>query len=144
MSATDIIDTCENVWDANKSDCNAFVKAVASRYGVMLTGQANDIVDQIADSAKGWTPLSNGGAAKQKAAEGALVIGGLKGSGMTPPEAHGHVVVVVDGPLAHDAYPTAYWGTLNSVGKKKTTVNWAWKKADRDKVFYAWRNVATS
>ncbi|MGY0714676.1 hypothetical protein [Azospirillum argentinense] len=143
MSAEDIIQTCEAVWEANKSDCNAFAKAVASHYGVTLTGQANDIVDQISSPAKGWTKLSNGAAAKQKAAEGALVIGGLKGSAMNPPAQHGHVVVVVDGELAHGAYPTAYWGKLNGVGDKKKTVNWAWKAGDRDKVTYAWRSVET-
>jgi hypothetical protein len=29
-----------------------------------------------------------------------------------------HVVVVVDGPLAHGKYPTAYWGSLHGIGKK--------------------------
>lgn len=144
MSAADIIHICENVWEANKSDCNAFAKAVASHYGVTLTGRANDIVDQISSPANGWVKLSNGVAAQRKAAEGALVIGGLKGNAMTPPEEHGHVVVVVDGDLAHGAYPTAYWGKLNSVGAKSKTINWAWKAGDRDNVTYAWRRVETA
>jgi hypothetical protein len=51
----------------------------------------------------------------------------------------GHVVVVVPGPLAHGLYPTAYWGsTAAGIQKKNTTVNWAWKKEDRDKVLYAY------
>src|SRR6202034_2574503 len=53
-----------------------------------------------------------------------------------PDPAHGHVVVVVQGPLAHGLYPTAYWGQLGGVGKKDMTLNWAWTAGDRDNVVY--------
>ncbi len=139
-SANQIIDRCEAVWDANKSDCNAFAKAVASGFSVALNGQANDIVDQI-NSEAGWSRLTDGAAAKVAADQGKLVIGGLKGGDMTPPAAHGHVVVVISGALASGKYPTAYWGQLNGVGRKNTTINYAWKAVDRDKVNYAARSV---
>jgi hypothetical protein len=139
-AANSIIARCEAVWDANKSDCNAFAKAVATGFNVTLNGQANDIVDQI-QTESGWTKLTDGVAAKSAADQGQLVIGGLKGSDMIPAEAHGHVVVVVSGVLANGKYPTAYWGKLNGVGRKNTTINYAWKAGDRDKVVYAARVI---
>jgi hypothetical protein len=64
-------------------------------------------------------------------------MAGLRGSEQAHPDAHGHVVVIVDGPLAHDAYPSAYWGKLGGTGAKDKTINWAWTAEDRDRVFYA-------
>jgi hypothetical protein len=138
-TAKDVIDTCEAVWEANKADCNAFAKAVARKYNVTLSGQANDIVDQISGS--GWEKITSGPKAAEAAAAGKLVIGALKGSDMTPPEAHGHVVVVVQGPLAHGKYPSAYWGKLGGVGEKNKTINYAWKASDRDKVIFGARSI---
>ena len=135
QDAKKVIDVCEDEWPANKGDCSGFVKDVAASLGVSLSGQANDIVDQIAGP--GWTKLTDGKAAKQAADEGKFVVGGLKGSDQQTPSAHGHVVVVVAGPLAKDQYPTAYWGTLGSTGERAKTVNWAWKALDRDRVTYS-------
>ena len=136
--AKKIIDVCEDEWPANKGDCSGFVKDVAAALGVSLSGQANDIVDQIAGP--GWTKLNDGKAAKQAADEGKFVIGGLKGSDQQTPSAHGHVVVVVSGPLAKDQYPTAYWGTLGGTGERAKTTNWAWKAIDRDSVRYSFQD----
>lgn len=136
--AKKIIDVCEDEWPANKSDCSGFVKDVAAALGVSLSGQANDIVDQIAGP--GWTKLNDGKAAKQAADEGKFVIGGLKGSDQQTPSAHGHIVVVVSGPLAKDQYPTAYWGTLGGTGERAKTINWAWKAIDRDSVRYSFQD----
>jgi hypothetical protein len=63
------------------------------------------------------------------------VVAGLNGANQQVP-AHGHVVVVVQGSLAHDLYPTDYWGQLGGVGKKDMTLNWAWTAGDRDNVVY--------
>jgi hypothetical protein len=124
-----IITACESAFDAWKSDCSGFVKAVASFLGITLSGQANDIVDQIQKAP--WTGLQDGVQAKNKADLGFFVIGGLKD------QPNGHVVVVVQGPIAHSKYPTAYWGKLGGTGKKNTTINWAWDEHDRDQVIYA-------
>jgi len=126
-----IIDTCEAEFDAHSDDCSGFVKAVANDLGITLTGMADDIVDEIQTAP--WTTLADGIAAKAQADSGWFVVGGLKD---TP---HGHVVVVVQGPLAHGKYPTAYWGRLGGTGMKNTTINWAWNAQDRDKVIYACR-----
>lgn len=130
-----IIECCEAEFDIHKADCSGFAKAVAGRFQVQLNGLANDIVDQIQGA--GWTVLGSGIAAKAEADAGKLVIAALKGSDTIPPESHGHVVVVVSGPLAHGKYPSAYWGRLNGVGRKNTTLNYAWKAVDRDRIIYA-------
>ena len=126
-----VISLCEKHWGKNQKNCSGFVKDIASEIGVNVTGQANDIIDQLAGS--GWIKCKDGIEARQKAIEGNFVVGGLKA---TP---HGHVVVVVRGPLSHGKYPTAYWGSSGGVGKKNTTINWSWNKTDRDLVTYAYQ-----
>ena len=139
--AADIISVCEAEWPANKGECNAFVNAVASEFNVTLHGLADAIVSEI--QGPGWEPIVNGIAAKDAADQGKLVIAGLKGADHHPPREHGHVVVVVSGPLdsTHHKYPTGYWGTLNGEGERAKTINWAWRKEDRDRVVYAGRTV---
>ena len=133
-------EACEECFDAHADDCSGFVKAVAGQLGVQMHGLANEIVDAIR-SGNGWTPLRNGVAAADSAAAGKLVVGGLKGSEQDHPDPHGHVVVVVAGPLAHDAYPSAYWGRLGGRGEKDKTINWAWRAEDRDRVSYAEHDI---
>jgi hypothetical protein len=129
-STKKIIRSCEGHWDAHKSDCSGFVKAVAADLGVTISGLANEIVGKM-ESAP-WVPLKSGLAAKEKADLGYFVLGGLKA------EPNGHVVVVVAGPLDRGRYPTAYWGRLGSQGQRAKTVNWAWNAIDRDSVSYAY------
>ncbi|SMD08326.1 hypothetical protein [Pedobacter nyackensis] len=137
--AQQIIDECDLNFETFKSDCSGFVKAVTKTFNVTLTGKADDIVDQI--QTDGWTILKDGVDAKNKADKGWLVVAGLKSANHTPPRNNGHVVVVVSGGLAHNKYPTAYWGTLGGVGRKNTTLNYAWDKDDRDNVVYSARIV---
>lgn len=106
MSADKIIECCEANWDNYKSDCSGFVKAVAHALGASLQGNA----DEIATYIHGLSQTSiDGVVAAGWAADGKFVIAGLKGEEHQPPRTHGHVVVVVPGPLAHEKYPTAYW-----------------------------------
>nr|WP_199003113.1 hypothetical protein [Flavobacterium sp. ASV13] len=137
-----IIASCEANYEKNKSNCSAFVIAVASNFSVNLTGQADDIVDQIMGA--GWTQLEHDGVkAKEKADNGWLVVAGLKSSANIPPQKNGHVAIIVSGGLAHQKYPTGYWGKLDdpaNAGKNKT-INFAWNKDSRDQVFYAARKV---
>ena len=70
------------------------------------------------------------------------MIGGLRGDRQAHPSAHGHVVVVVPGPLNRGRYPTAWWGSLAGRPDKDKTINWAWSEADRDKVVYAAHRIA--
>ena len=130
IAAESIVEVCEKSWEANKGDCSGFVKTVAKQFSIELSGQANDIIDSISGKDTKWTKLKDGKEAKNKAKEGFLVVAGLKD------KPNGHVVIVVDGPLAKEKYPTAYWGKLDGVGKKKETLNYAWKEKDLDKVEY--------
>jgi hypothetical protein len=133
-------EACEACFEAHAGDCSGFVRAVSSELQVPLHGLADEIVDTIRDG-NGWRPLPNGVAAAHSAAAGKFVVGGLKGSEQTRPDPHGHVVVVVAGPLARDAYPSAYWGRLGGGGAEDKTVNWAWRAEDRDRVSYAEHDI---
>lgn len=132
-----VVEACQANYQAHIGDCNGFARAVATAVGVALAGNADRITDVLRSAADGWTALADGTAAAAAAANGQLVIGGLKGSEQATPDPHGHVVVVVPGPLAHDAYPTAWWGSLGGNPGQNKTVNWAWTAADRDNVSYA-------
>jgi hypothetical protein len=131
-------DACEACFGEHSGDCSGFARAVADQMDVTLLGLANDIVETIRTS-DGWRPLPNGAAAAQSAGAGKLVIGGLKGSEQKNRSEHGHVVVVVAGPLdpTHHAYPKAYWGRLGGVGAENQWTNFAWNVDDRDRVSYA-------
>jgi hypothetical protein len=129
-------DACEACFDAHSNDCSGFAKAVADALGIKLQGLADDIVETIRGGGA-WAQLPNGGEAANSAGGGKLVIAGLKGSEQSNPDAHGHVVVVVAGPLAQDKYPSAYWGRLGGGGQKDQTINFAWRPEDRDRVTYA-------
>jgi hypothetical protein len=135
--SANVIAACEAEWEAHKSDCSGFVTAVAARLSAVVQGDANAIAQAL--SAGGvWQKLADGVAAAAAAKAGKFVVGGLAGAQQAVPDAHGHVVVVVDGqPLNRNKYPFAYWGRLGGVGAKDQTINWAWSEADRDKVIYA-------
>jgi hypothetical protein len=139
-SPDDIIAACRQLRAvaANANDCNLFVIALAARFEVTLRGNADAIMATITGA--GWTQHgTDGKAAGEAAATGALVIGGMTSEALGG--AHGHVVVVVNGPLNRDKYPTAFWGSLNPTirpaGALPTTINFSFTEADRDKVIYA-------
>jgi hypothetical protein len=141
-TAAAIIASCRRHFPSFYNDCSGFAKAVAHDCGVILVGQANDIVDYLQSVP---TRVADGREAARLAKLGKLVIGGVKASG------HGHVVVVVDGPTSDDGrYPYAYWGamrTLNigtfraNVGKLgygHNTVNYAYNQQDLGSISYAY------
>ena len=90
-----VTQACEDNFDAHKSDCSGFARAVAAELKVTLNGLADQIVDTIRAGGD-WRPLADGVAAAASAHNGKLVIAGLKGAEQTNPDPHGHVVVVVD------------------------------------------------
>jgi hypothetical protein len=143
-TADQIIDACKQARKvaANVDHCNMFVIDVAARCGVTLHGNADQILGQITGA--GWKQLRNDGAAAgAAAADGDLVVGGMTSQALGG--AHGHVVIVVKGPLNRDKYPTAYWGSENSRirddGGLGKTINFSFTSEDRDKVVYASHRV---
>lgn len=141
--AENIITSCKSRWDANKKDCNAFVKAVAADCAIALEGQADDIMTAI--KAGNWRKEADGPAALKAAEDGRLVIGGMTGADLG--DSHGHVIVVVAKGSDNPKYPIAYWGTLSYDklsdeqktwgGDGKHGVNYSFDKEHRDKVYYA-------
>ena len=128
MDPQHIIDVCEANWDANKSDCNHFVKAVADALGVTLFASGDDadaIMDKLSNTAA-WTLIPSApdlSAVENDAAAGQFIIAGLKSGDFIPPRAHGHVVVVVKGDDPnHPGYPLAYWGMLGGKGQKDSSI----------------------
>jgi hypothetical protein len=125
VDAQYIIDVCEANWDANKSDCNHFVKAVASALGVNLFASGDDadgILNKLA-AASGWNSIGDLATVESDAAAGQFIIAGLKSGNFNPPRQHGHVVVVVKGDDPnHPSFPLAYWGTLGGVGQKDSSI----------------------
>ncbi len=118
----------EASWDANKTDCSGFVRAVALAAGVPLGGMANNLVDYW-NAAPGWIKLGNKSfLASQMAEQGYLVVAGEK---HTP---HGHVVVVVPG--SEHGHAMGYWGQLHRIGLRDASLSKAWRPADLKKVQY--------
>jgi hypothetical protein len=140
-NAEKIANACESKFAVNKGDCNIFAIAVASDFNITLSGLADDIVDEIQTGE--WIKLNDGIEAKAKADEGLFVIAGLKSVDTIPRATHGHLVVVLSGPLARDKYPTAMWGSLAGIlpSPGKNTINYSWNKASRDRVIYAARQI---
>jgi hypothetical protein len=136
-----VITTCEKELPRHSADCSGFVRAVCADLGVVVTGLANDIVNTIR-AGGAWTRLADGVTAMDNAKAGKLVIAGLRGDEQAVPDAHGHVVVVVDGSLAFSRYPTAYWGQLHGSGGRFKTLDYAWTARDRDRITYAAHDLA--
>ncbi len=141
MNSRDIIAACQRQLPAHANDCSGFVRAVAPECGVLMFGNANDIVDLLRAAGR---VLADGVEAAQAAAAGDLVIGGVK----APAPHHGHVVVVVGGPLNRRKYPYCFWGQYHAITllgetvnvgftRGHGTLNWAFGPASRDSVVYA-------
>jgi len=139
-SPDQIVAASEAEWEANKTDCNHFVKAVAGVLGVNLFGpndNADAIIDKLAN-APGWQSLPSRAAVEADAAAGWFIIAGLRSGEFSPPRAHGHAVVVVQGDDPnHPGFPMAYWGTLGSIGRKDASIRYAFIPGpDLDAVHY--------
>jgi hypothetical protein len=141
-----VIAACTKHWAENSGDCSGFVKAVVKELnlGFTLSGQANDICDQIVKGP--WVRIGLGnasaGIAGITAGEGKLVLAGLAAPG------NGHVAVVVDYRNAFDSYEArdrdkavAFWGRLHSVGQEYTRITQAWTASDLDRVLYAYTEI---
>jgi len=122
------MDACAAVWDANKSNCSGFVKAVASSLNV-TTFDPGDNADAIVaklPAAAGWTALPDLPTVEANASAGWLIVAGLRSGDFATPRNNGHVVVVVQGDDPnHPGFPMAYWGTLGAVGRENASIRYA-------------------
>jgi hypothetical protein len=112
-----ILVACEAHWVEHHNNCSGFVKAVAGALGVELTGQANDIFQQVQKAP--WHQIGTGASAAQiagvmAAQDGRFVLAASKG------ENNGHVAVITD--FCHtwgnakpsNGRPYGYWGSLGA------------------------------
>jgi hypothetical protein len=140
-----IVDACKAAWDEsflrgtpNRSNCSGFVKSVAQTLGVPLPAAVN--ADGIADtvaSVAGWMQLVSGPAALHRATLGHFVLALLRGSDHRPPALHGHVGVIVGGPLDRGLYPPIWCGSLGRAQSRgDKSVGLVWNPAVRDNVEY--------
>jgi hypothetical protein len=123
------------VWSANKNDCNHFLKAVSDRLGLghfEKSWDANRIVDVLmmaTSQPTNWKALASADAARADAEAGYFVVAGTRGPDIG--EVHGHVAVVVAGPMNPARHvPHGYWGRLGGVGARNCTLNYAWRSTD--------------
>ena len=133
---------CENLFGDNSNDCNKFVKAVANNFGIVVSGNADSVVDAIQNPP--WNYIGNDLAAAKQAADiasqGRLVVGGLKASELG--DTNGHVVIVVPGALVNGLYPVAYWGSINPGNAARDKgVNFAFRHPLCDIVRYGWIQI---
>lgn len=146
-SAKKVVSACEAQWEANKTDCNKFLKAVAAQLGITdfsaLTN-ADSIVNYLESSPTGWTRLNRGdhGPAHAQAVAGAFVVAGLLSTDMN--RAHGHLSVVTCGNMEHSGsdaldYPRGYWGTLGGVGDQCKGLNYSFPAPPRKQLRYYYR-----
>ena len=137
-----LVDICKNKYvGSNISNCNYFVDDVARELGhKSFSGRnANSIVDFLDASSASWTEVSGKDAA-MSAAQGVLVIAGLRSWEYKHPKSthgHGHVAIVIPGPLYLGKYPKVYCGGGpggQSEGKKSSGE--VWREEDRNQVHY--------
>lgn len=136
MTNEEIVAACRKHYAAYSNDCSGFVRAVTAELGHPVSGNANGIMTELANATSTWEPIDRA-TAITAVHGGALVIAGLKSSDHTPPRNHGHVVIVVDGPLYRDRYPLCWGGSIGSAQSRGTkSVGEVWNRTDRDAVLY--------
>lgn len=123
-----IIEACERHWNAHKSNCSGFVRAVAKEIDIPFPPdriQADPIIEYISMwSTASWWKIGSAKDAGLFAEEGHFVLACLAST--ESGRANGHVAVVTSGyKPAKGKYPRGYWGALDSVGEKNSTMNWS-------------------
>lgn len=142
-TAARIKQTCEDVYDANKGDCNLFVKAASGPYFGNLFGDqdADQIIATLSDGGSGWALTTSIDAAIDAATGGAFVIAGMTSAQLG--ESHGHLAVVVGCPAVQASrgpVPVGYAGSLGKPGSpiEGIGLNWTFPAVDvsAEKVSY--------
>jgi len=141
MTNEEIVAACRKHYTVHSNDCSGFVRAVTAELGYPVSGNANGIMNELANSPDKWEPIDRP-TAVAAVRTGALVIAGLKSSEHNPPRNNGHVVIVVDGPLYRDTYPLVWGGSIGNAQSPGTkTVGEVWNRSDRDAVRYYRRKL---
>ncbi|MGM5000116.1 hypothetical protein AB8A05_15390 [Tardiphaga sp. 538_B7_N1_4] len=127
--------------DGVMTDCNAFVKKVASNFGVTIDSTAD--ADKIVDSFGGapFTKTTTDPKVAMGWAKDGMVVAGMKKSeldGHYGNYTHGHVAIVHNAEdQVHKGFPMASWGTIGGRGRSNTTIRQSFKaKACDDKAVH--------
>lgn len=151
QEAERVIVACEKHWDANKADCNKFLKAVANELGINEfkdSWDADAIIAYLEGSPSGWTKIDRGDNEKvfNSAVAGRFVVAGLRSKDME--RNNGHVSVVVAAAMVFSGadqikYPRGYWGTLGGTGAKCEGLNYSFPSPQRKSIRYYYRDIPT-
>src|ERR1700690_483070 len=134
ISADSVGSALAEAYAANANDCSGFVRDVAERLGLNLEGNADALVDPFR---RDWRTLDTLPQVVHEVGSGRLVVAGLRSDEHKPKRQHGHVVVIVAGPLYYGKYPRCWGGGIGSAQSKETkSVGEVWNQADRDSVSY--------
>lgn len=124
-----IKEICVQEHPTKKSDCGLFVRAIASRLGVVIgPGRADQIVDFVRTDSR-WTLLEDYKSAMIEANSGKFVVAGIKSTEQHTRNAatkalipyvsdSGHVAVVISGPAGRKGFPNVYAGSVGSVSAR--------------------------
>jgi hypothetical protein len=148
-NAKKVVKACEKHWEANKADCNRFLKAVANEIGVSdfaTLGNADSIITYLETAPSGWTKLDRGehDTAHSKSVAGSFVVAGLLSTDMS--RDNGHVSVITCGDKVRSGgdaidYPRGYWGTLGGEGKQCEGMNYSFPSPERKQLRYYYRAI---
>jgi len=148
--------SCTANFQKYQSDCSGFLKAVVSDLNdalkldppIKLSGQANDICDQLKNAP--WIPISGNSmsahtamqvAGTMAATSGNLVVASRKQPG------NGHVAIVLD-QINFKGHPdigpaglgkaAASWGQLGGVGKQYREISQSFSSSKLKEVYYCY------
>jgi predicted nucleic acid-binding Zn ribbon protein len=120
LDAQAIINACDSELPTYRDDCHKFLYHIDVDLGFSDFAETDQADDQIAklimaaQQAQTWYKLIDGNHAdaKQHAALGHFVVGGLTSDELG--QSNGHVVVVVKHDSGSDPYPWGYWGSISN------------------------------
>lgn len=147
----DIVAACIKHFEANKDDCNKFLKAVANEVDVEdFKGNADEIIIFLEKEENSWTKLGAGEHKKahDQAKDGKFVIAGMTSADLS--DDHGHLSVVTAGDMEHSGmdkidHPRGYWGSLGGKGKECKGMNYSFPSPERKKgIRYYWKSLPKS
>ncbi len=129
---------CKERFKKYSGDCSGFLKSVAQDLNIELPQvQADGIIVYLENSGN-WEEVRSGAVAVQIAENGVLVIAGLKSEDFFENRpSHGHVAIVVQGPLYKGNYPKVWaGGSARGRSRGALTVGETWPINSRDLVKY--------
>jgi hypothetical protein len=117
-----VVAACERFLavERDRMACNFFVQDVCDAFGVgdQVAGQANDIANRIGGDS--FEALPDSAAAAARAALNGWIVLAAAAS----PGGHGHVAIIVPGPLQtfpSGTWPLGYWGALTGAWSGKNS-----------------------